>query len=67
MYETGLKVKQMIKRVFNSLKSVGLDEVIDKKPNILLGGERQHVAVTRALANNPKIILTDEPTGSLDT
>ena len=66
-YIAGVNTKEARRRAEELLQFMGLSDRAKHKPNELSGGEKQRVAVARALINNPDVILADEPSGSLDS
>lgn len=67
MFYKGVPKKIRRERAKHLLSLVGMEDRLTHMPNELSGGEKQRVAIARSLANEPSIILADEPTGSLDT
>lgn len=67
MMYAGIGKRERRKRALELLEMVGMGERAAHKPNELSGGQNQRVAIARAMANDPEIILADEPTGALDS
>lgn len=63
----GRKKKEVVIKATELLKTLGLADRLENKPQQLSGGEQQRVAVARALINSPSIVMADEPTGNLDS
>ncbi|MCG5641474.1 ATP-binding cassette domain-containing protein [Streptococcus sp. DFI.7.26] len=64
---SGVSKSERKRRAIEALERVGLKDHLYKKPSQMSGGQMQRIAIARALVNNPKVVLADEPTGALDS
>jgi putative ABC transport system ATP-binding protein len=64
---TGVRLRERRRRAADALLRVGLDHRLAHRPHELSGGEKQRVAVARAIVGDPPLLLADEPTGNLDS
>lgn len=62
----GIDTRKARKQAIELLKWVGLEDVLDRKPQTLSGGQQQRISIARAVIGRPKVLLADEPTGNVD-
>ena len=67
MGESGVRYPEMEKRLHPITKRLGIEELLEKYPYEVSGGQKQRTAVARALISRPQLVLADEPTGALDS
>jgi putative ABC transport system ATP-binding protein len=63
----GVPKNERKRKAMELLRLVGIEDIVERKPMEISGGQQQRVAIARAMANEPKILLCDEPTGNLDS
>lgn len=67
MVLSGVRYPEMEKRLYPITKRLGIEELLEKYPYEVSGGQKQRTAVARALISRPQLVLADEPTGALDS